>query len=56
MKLADVLVVIGLKVLVRGYLENTLCNTTPLKNSENSVMSQALIYYRAGSAQALFHH
>ena len=36
---------IGLKFLVRGYLENTLCNTTlPFKNSENSVMTQALIY------------
>ena len=47
MKLADFLVMIGLKFLVRGYLENTLCNTTPpFKNSENSVMTQALIYLR----------
>ena len=30
MNLADFLVMIGLKLLVRGYLENTLCNTTPL--------------------------
>ena len=48
MKLADFLVMIGLELLVRGYLENTLCNTTtpppPFKNSENSVMTQALIY------------
>ena len=43
MKLADFLVMIGLKLLVRGYLEKTLCNTTPFKNSENSVMTQALI-------------
>ena len=45
MKLADFLVMTGLKLLIRGYLENTLCNTTPpFKNSENSVMTQALIY------------
>ena len=45
MKLADFLVMIGLKLLIRGYLGNTLCNTTPpFKNSENSVMTQALIY------------
>ena len=45
MKLADFLVMIGLKLLIRAYLENTLCNTTPpFKNSENSVMTQALIY------------
>ena len=44
MKLEDFLVMIGLKLLVRGNLENTLCYTTPLKNSENSVMTQALIY------------
>ena len=44
MKLEDFLVMIGLKLLVMGYLENTLCYTTPLKNSENSVMTQALIY------------
>ena len=35
---------IGLKLLVMGFLENTLRYTTPLKNSENSVMTQALIY------------
>lgn len=45
MKLADVLVMIDLKLLVRGYLENTLCNTTPFKYSKNSVMTQALIYW-----------
>ena len=44
MKLEDFLVMIGLKLLVMGYLENTLRYTTPFKNSENSVMTQALIY------------
>ena len=34
---------IGLKLLVTGYLENTLRYTTPFNNSENSVMTQALI-------------
>ena len=38
------LVMIGLKLLVTGYLENTLRYTTPFNNSENSVMTQALIY------------
>ena len=41
MKLEDFLVMIGLKFLVKGYLENTLRYTTPFKNSENSVMTQA---------------
>ena len=36
---------IGLKLLVKGYLENTLRYTTPFKNSENSVMTQALILF-----------
>ena len=44
MKLEDSLVMIGLKLLVMGYLENSLRYTTPFKNSENSVMTQALIY------------
>ena len=44
MKLEDFLVMIGLKLLVMGYLENTLCYTTTFKNSENSVMTQVLIY------------
>ena len=44
MKLEDFLVMISLKLLVMGYLENTLCYTTPFKNSENSVMTQALTY------------
>ena len=44
MKLADFLVMIGLKLLVTGYLENTLRYTTPFNNSENSVMTQALLY------------
>ena len=35
---------IGLKLLVTVYLENTLRYTTPFNNSENSVMTQALIY------------
>ena len=46
MKLEDFLVVIGLKLLVKGYLENTVRYTTPFKNCENSVMTQALIYSR----------
>ena len=44
MKLEDFLVMIGLKLLVKGYLETTLCYTTPFKNSENYVTTQALIY------------
>ena len=44
MKLKDFLVMIGLKLLVTGYLENTLRYTTPFNNSENSVMAQVLIY------------
>ena len=44
MKLKDFLVMIGLKLLVMGCLENTLRYTTPFNNSENSVMTQALIY------------
>ena len=44
MKLEDFLVMIGLKLLVMGYLENSLRYTTPFKNCENSVMTQALIY------------
>ena len=47
MKLEDFLVMIGLKLLVKGYLENTVRYTTPFKNSENSVMTQALIYLSA---------
>ena len=35
---------IGLKLLVKGNLENNLRYTTPFKNSENPVMTQALIY------------
>ena len=46
MELEDFLVMIGLKLLVKRYLENTLRYTTPFKNSENSVMTQALIYLR----------
>ena len=46
MKLKDFLVMIGLKLFVMGYLENTLRYTTPLKNSENSVMTHDLIYLR----------
>ena len=44
MKLKDFLVMIGLKLLVMGCLENTLRYTTSFNNSENSVMTQALIY------------
>ena len=44
MKLKDFLVMIGLKLLITGYLENTLRYTTPFNNSENSVMAQVLIY------------
>ena len=46
MKLKDFLVMIGLKLLITGYLENTLRYTTPFNNSENSVMTQVLIYLR----------
>ena len=53
MKLEDFLVMIGLKLLVKGYLENTLRYTTPFKNSENSVMTQALIYLRHQSLSPL---
>ena len=35
---------IGLKLLITGYLENTLRYTTPFNNAENSVMAQVLIY------------
>ena len=44
MKLEDFLVVIGLKLLIIGYLENTLRYTTPppFKNSEKSLKTQAL--------------
>ena len=35
---------IGLKLLFKGYLENALRYTTLFKNSENFVMTQALIY------------
>ena len=51
MKLADFLVMIGLKLLVTGYLENTLRYTTPFNNSENSVMTQALIYLSLRTAK-----
>ena len=47
MKLEDFLVMIGLKLLVKGNLENNLRYTTPFKNSENPVMTQALIYLSA---------
>ena len=53
MKLEDFLVMIGLKLLVMGYLENTLCYTTPFKNSENSVKTQALIYL-SSSVEVIF--
>ena len=43
MNLQDFLVMIGLKLLVMRYLENTLHYTTPFKNSEKSVKTQALI-------------
>ena len=35
---------IGLKLLVTGYLENTLRYTTLFNYSQISVMTQALIY------------
>ena len=49
MKLEDVLVMIGLKLLVMGYLKKyfTLHHPpppTPFKNSEKSVNTRALIY------------
>ena len=46
MKLEDFLVMIGLKLLAMGCLENTVRYTTPFINSENCVMTQALIYLR----------
>ena len=52
MKLKDFLVMIGLKLLITGYLENTLRYTTPFNNSENSVMTQVLIYL---STRGLIH-
>ena len=53
MKLEDFLAMIGLKLLVMGYLENTLSySTPPFKNSENSVMTQALIYLSAAKSQS----
>ena len=54
MKLEDFLVMIGLKLLVKGYLENTVRYTTPFKNSENSVMTQALIYLSAKKTGLIF--
>ena len=47
MKLENFLVMISLKLLVMGYLENTLRYTTPpppFKNSVRSVNTQVLIY------------
>ena len=44
MKLEDFFVMIGLKILVMGYLENNLSYTTPFKNPEKPVKTQALIY------------
>ena len=46
MKLNDFLVMIGLKLLVIGYLENTLRYTTPFKNSEKSVKTQSESEFR----------
>ena len=46
MKSEDILVMIGLKLLAMGCLENTVRYTTPFKNSENCVITQALIYLR----------
>ena len=51
MKLNDFLVMIGLKLLVIGYLENTLRYTTPFKNSEKSVKTQSESEFR----QKYFH-
>ena len=46
MKLEDFFVMIGLKLLVMGYLKKyfTLHHPPPFKNSEKSVNTQALIY------------
>ena len=51
MQLKDFLVMIGLKLLVTGYLENALRYTTPFNNPENSVMTQALIYLSLRTAK-----
>ena len=42
MKLEDFLVMIGIKLLVTEFLKNTLPYTTPFKNSEKFVKTQAL--------------
>ena len=44
MKLEDFLVMIGIKLLVTEFLKNTFPYTTPFKNSEKFVKTQALIY------------
>ena len=41
MESEDILFMIGLKLQVLGYLENTLRYTTPFKNSEKPVKTQA---------------
>ena len=47
---------IGLKLLVTGYLENTLRYTTPFNYSQISVMTQALIYLNVQSVCELLHN
>ena len=41
MESEDILFMIGLKLQVLGYLENTLRYTTPFENSEKPVKTQA---------------
>ena len=46
MKLLDFLVMVSPKLLVVGYLENTLHSPSAFKNSDKSVKTEALIYLR----------
>ena len=46
MKLLDFLVMVSPKLLVVGYLENTLHSPSAFKNSDKSVKIKALIYLR----------
>lgn len=46
MKLEDFFVMISLKILVMGYLQNIFITPLSFKNSEKSVKTQALINLR----------
>ena len=49
MKLLDFLAMVSPKLLVVGYLENTLHSPSVFKNSDKSVKIKALIYLRGKS-------